>query len=206
MIGWIEGADALWIYGLVFISTFFESVLTPLPGDTAVVFGAYLGGLGQLSFLMIYLSATLGGTLGFLAQYLFGLYIYTRGMQRGRILKMNMRAVEKVGVYFRRWGYWVILFNRFLYGIRFFVGIFAGLSKMPWYLVIFLAFLSAALWNLILVYLGLTLGENWEFFREVIWKYNRFFLAAVLLVIVVYLFWRYYLKRIIREKQRRDNL
>lgn len=192
---WIEGTGGVWTYILVFAGALIENVFTPLPGDTATVFGAYLGGLGRLSFIGIHLAATAGGTLGFMAQYAIGRYIRRRGEIRGRALGIKINSVEKVGVYFRRWGYWVILLNRFLYGMRFFVGIFSGMFNLPWKLVLLLAFAGGALWNLILVHLGMTLGKNWAVFKEIMWKYNRFALAAIIIVIIGFLLWKLYLSK-----------
>ena len=95
-----------------------------------------------------------------------------------------METVEKVGIHFRRWGYLVILFNRFLYGLRFAVAIFAGLWRLPWQKTLLFALLSTCAWNAILVYAGGTLGENWALFKDILWKHNRFIFAALIIVLI----------------------
>ena len=44
----LELPDAL-LYATLFAAALVENVLPPVPGDTVVVFGGYLAGLGRLS-------------------------------------------------------------------------------------------------------------------------------------------------------------
>ena len=182
LLSWVENAKPIWVYLAVFFSAFIENVFTPLPGDTATVFGAYLAGMGRLSFAALYAAATIGGVAGFMGQYLLGRFVHALGEKRGRLLKVNMTSIAKIEGYFRKYGYLVILLNRFLYGLRFFVAIFAGMSKLPWIKTLLCAVIGTAVWNLLLVYLGWSLGENWGLFKTVMWKYNRIFISLAVIV------------------------
>ena len=62
----------LLVYILLGLSAYVENVFPPIPGDTITAFGAFLVGIGRLSFLGVYLSTTLGSLLGFLSLFALG--------------------------------------------------------------------------------------------------------------------------------------
>jgi membrane protein DedA with SNARE-associated domain len=64
--------------------------------------------------------------------------------------------------WYRKYGYFLILLNRFLPGIRSVIAIVGGISGLRLHMVAILALVSAAIWNLIWIVVGYTLGENWE--------------------------------------------
>lgn len=190
VINWVENSGGVWLYSVVFLSALAENLFTPLPGDSVTVFGAYLAGMGKLSLMGVYICSTAGGTAGFMGLYFIGRLVQNHGARRGKLLTFSLGAVDKVAASFGKWGYIVILLNRFIYGIRFAVAIFAGMARLPWVKVLIYSAIGAALWNAILVYLGGMLGENWEQFKEILWEYNRVFLAGALLIVLAFAFWK----------------
>ena len=60
-------------YCLLFLSAFVENIFPPIPGDTVVLFGAYLVGRGELSFVPVFLTTVAGSFIGFMAIYYLGL-------------------------------------------------------------------------------------------------------------------------------------
>ena len=68
--------NPLWVYGVLTISAVLENIIPPIPGDTVVVFSAYMVGRGALNLWMVYLSTCIGGIAGFLLMYYLG---YHRG-------------------------------------------------------------------------------------------------------------------------------
>ena len=186
LINWIEDTGGLWVYLAVLVSAFGENMFTPLPGDSVTVFGAYLAGLGKVNAVGVYLASTIGGTAGFMGLYCIGKSLQSRGERRGKLLFIKIDGVYKIEERFDKWGYLLVLFNRFLYGIRFAVALFAGMSKLDWRRTTIFAFLSTATWNLVLVYLGVLLGENWGAFKEIMWRYSRIVIVVVMLGVVVY--------------------
>ena len=153
--------DAL-IYLLLGLSAFVENLFPPIPGDTITVFGAFLVGTGKLSFLGVYVATTAGSLLGFLALFwLAGLLGRRFFIQRDfRFLKAEQ--IMKAEAWFDKYGFLLIALNRFLPGVRSAVSIAAGLARFPLTVVGLLALLSCAVWNLIWILLGQTLGKNWD--------------------------------------------
>jgi len=190
LINWIDSQQEFWVYLAVGLCSLAENLFTPFPGDTCTVFGAYLAGLGKAHPAGIYLASTIGGTIGFIGLYLTGRLFIRKMEGKDRLFGMNSDTYAKISRSFKKWGYWVIVFNRLLYGLRFAVALFAGFAKLDLRKTIAAALIGTALWNIILVYLGMQLGENWAVFKEVLWKYNRIILAAVSVGLGIYLLWR----------------
>jgi len=189
--------DPLTAYILLAISAIFENLLPPIPGDTVVVFGAYLVSTGRLDFWGVFISTTLGSIIGFFIMYLIGLkfgrsFIHHRRV-RGKIFKEE--DLDKVQKWFSKWGYWVIFANRFLSGTRSVISLFAGLFHLHPLPVLGLATISAIIWNALLISGGLLLGDNWEEIATIISRYNQIFL--VLLVIGI----SYFIIRIYRKRK-----
>ena len=182
-------------YLILGASAYTENVLPPIPGDTVVVLGAYLVSTGQLGFWGVYLSTTIGSVAGFVTMYYIGRkfgrsFIYKKS--RSKIFKEA--DIRKTEIWFGKWGYWVIVANRFLSGTRSVISLFSGLFHLNVLLVVALSIVSAAIWNGLLLFAGMTVGENWEIIINVVSQYNKV-LIAITVIIIGYIIYRKYFKR-----------
>ena len=126
-----------------------------------IVAGGYLVGVGHIDFFTALLIATIGSTTGFMTMYKIGDWFGLRIIETGKIKFFPLESVHKVEIWFRHYGYWLIIVNRFLSGTRAVVGFFAGMAEVKFIPTAILCFVSAFIWNWILVYAGTLLGENW---------------------------------------------
>jgi len=180
-------------YVILGISAFTENVLPPIPGDTVVVLGAYLISIGQLTFWGVYISTTIGSVAGFVTMYYIGRkfgrsFIYKKS--RSKIFKEE--DIRKTEIWFGKWGYWVIVANRFLSGTRSVISLFAGLFHLNALIVIALSIVSAAIWNCLLLFAGMAVGKNWEIITNIISQYNKVLIAATVIVIGYIIYRKYY--------------
>ena len=176
-------------YGLLAFSAFLENVLPPVPGDLVVVLSAYLAGRGVLDWLPVYAATCLGGTAGFMVMFTLGrrqgrAFLHRR---RGRAVVFSSARLEQAEAWLRRYGGWLVLANRFLSGIRSVIALAAGTGGMPWRKVAVLGLASMALWNGLLLYAGMQVGQNWQAVTDLLARYQRgvflvFFLVAAALV------------------------
>jgi len=95
--------------------------------------------------------------------------------------------VRKVDTWFQRYGYWLIIVNRFLAGTRAVVSFFAGMARLRLTVTIVLCAASALLWNTILVGGGYVLGHNWHHIGFYLSTYSEIVTGIVVLVAVVLL-------------------
>lgn len=184
----------VWIYIAIFFIAYIENIFPPSPSDMVIVFGGSLAGVGQIEFLGALGAATLGSTLGFATMYSIGHWFGVRILESGRLSFIPKASVDKVEGWFRKYGYWIIIANRFLAGTRAVVSFFAGLSHMRILPTTALCFFSALAWNAILVTSGNILGHNWERIGVYLATYSQTVTAIIILIALVLLV-RYILRK-----------
>ena len=181
-----------WGYIFLFFSSLGENLFPPMPGDTFVVLGAFLVGRGQMRFLPAYLSTTAGSITGFMILYTVGVRWGRKLFQGGLGKYFSEERLKNVEAWFSRYGYTVLAVNRFLSGFRSIVSLGAGIARMNWKIVFGMAFLSCVLWNGLLMFIGMWIGENWV---KIVQHYQ--IVVFVVLVILIGIFW---LRKLIKKR------
>ena len=191
--------DAL-IYLLLGLSAYVENIFPPIPGDTITAFGAFLVGIGRLDFFGVYICTTLGSLLGFMTLFWVGLYLGRRFFVEKDYRFFKAKDIIKVEAWYRKYGYLLVAFNRFLPGIRSVISLAGGISRLKVMGVALLALLSCAVWNLIWILMGYMLGTNWEVFEAritaILTRYNIIVLVVFVLVIIFF---------VVRKKDRKES-
>ena len=164
------------LYMFLFISAIVENLFPPIPGDTITAFGAFMVGTGRLSYILVYLVTTAGSVVGFMLLFLLG-----RLLEREFFMKKNFKffsaeSIVSAEQWFVKYGYFVVLMNRFLPGIRSVISLVSGLTKLNFFKVLLFCTISASIWNLIWIQAGFLLGNNWQLVKEkiiiIIQRYN----------------------------------
>ncbi len=162
IITYFQQLSPFWVYAAIFFIAYIENIFPPSPSDVMIVAGGYLVGVGNIDFTTTVLIATIGSTSGFMTMYKIGDWFGLRIIETGKLKFLPLESVHKVESWFRKYGYWLIIGNRFLSGTRAIVGFFAGMAEVKFVPTTILCFISALIWNGILIYAGTLLGENWE--------------------------------------------
>jgi membrane protein DedA with SNARE-associated domain len=185
----LDKLPAFIIYLVLGFSAFLENIFPPAPGDMIVAFGAFLVGAGRLGVVGVFISTTLGSLLGFMTLFGLGAYLGRRFFIERDFFFFKKEDIIRTGNWFKKYGYFIVLLNRFFPGIRSVISIAGGIYKLERIKVIFLALASAALWNSIWMAIGYTLGSNWEMveneLKTIFARYN-FVISTLLLVLFVY--------------------
>ena len=190
IITFLQQLNPLWVYCAVFLIAYIENIFPPAPSDIIIVAGGYLVGIGHIDFWPALFIATAGSTTGFMTMYQIGDWFGDRIIETGKIKFLPLEAVHKVENWFRKYGYWLIVVNRFLSGTRAVVGFFAGMSEVKFTPTAILCFVSALLWNSILVYAGTLLGENWDAIGLYLSTYSQIVTALIVTgAIIGVFFW-----------------
>ena len=175
-----QSLDSWWGYLFLCVSAMAENLFPPLPGDSFVILSAFLVGRGHLQFLPAYTASTVGSITGFMLLFFAGKYWGRRLFQRGKGRFFSFNHLEKVEGWFERFGFLVIVFNRFLSGFRSIVSFAAGMAGMNTRKVFLLALLSCLIWNGVLMGVGVTVGENWV---VIVSHYKRVVLALIVILL-----------------------
>ncbi|TGL90378.1 DedA family protein [Leptospira congkakensis] len=187
----------LWIFFC--FSNFLENVFPPWPGDTVTVFSGFLSSSpgSPLSFISVVAATYLGNLLGALVMYFFGeRFLYF--LKRSRFLFLSTfyqeENLHKTLDWFRKYEIVVVLLSRFSAGIRFFVSIVAGMSKMNVIKFITLYSIAISLWCGLLLFGGSLLGSNWNQIIVMLSYYNQT-IGIVLICIFLYFLYQIWKKR-----------
>ncbi len=189
-INWLQQLPPEGVLALMFFLAFIENIFPPSPSDVLLVFAGTLIGIGTIDFTSALIVSTLGSTCGFALAYVIGRY-FQEHIVSGRLSRyLPLTAINQVEKLFQRFGYGVIVANRFLAGTRAIVSFVAGMSKMNLAMTTLLCALSAAAWNAILLYLGMVFGKNWQKAGEYLSIYSTVVTIIVLSLLAVFV-WRY---------------
>lgn len=188
------------LYFLLGLSAFVENIFPPIPGDTITAFGAFLVGTRRLDFVGVYLATTLGSLAGFMTLFWIGSLLGKKFFIEKDYRLFSAEDITQAEKWFRKYGYFLILLNRFFPGIRSIISLAGGISNMGSFRVALLALISAGAWNLIWITIGYSLGNNWAIVKEkmgtILFQYNISFLILAAIVVLILLL------RMIRKKRK----
>lgn len=197
LLAWIQALPPSAVHTFLVVSTMTENLFPPWPGDTLVVFAGVLVARDVITLPGAVLSTLVGNMIGAWIMYVAGerLLLLARAMHAGmrpgyarRLLEdvVSEDGLSRAHAWFERWGLWFVLVSRFSAGVRFFVSIVAGISRMN-VMSFSLAFAIGVLsWNLLLLSGGLALAENWRSVLDWLQIYNMVVLGALGLVVIAF--------------------
>jgi len=178
----LSSLNPFWVYFTVSGVAFIENIFPPFPSDVLVVFAGSLAGLGTIDFTVALILTSLGSTAGFVLMYKIGDWFGLRILETGKLPFIPTDQVHKVERWFRKYGYFLIVANRFLAGTRAIVSFFAGMSELPLLSTTILSFVSALVWNFLLLYAGLKLGQNWQVIGFYIATYSKVITLSIVVI------------------------
>jgi len=188
VISYLNTVDPVWIYVILFFFAFIENIFPPSPSDVVVIVGASLIGSTVMSFAPVVILTSVASALGFMLMYLVGKYLGEHILRRGRIKFISPEMIWKSDRWFSRYGYALIIANRFLPGTRSVISFFSGLTELRPARTFICAAVSAFLWNILIIYFGITIGNNVALIDQYLSTYRYIILAStgVALCIVIF--------------------
>ncbi len=171
---------------LVCLAYFIENVFPPLPGDTMLVFSAYVFGLyfTQNDFIWLYVFSLIGAVLGFMMMVFLG-----KRFDRQFFVDRNFKFASsdfmiKAEKYMDHYGAWMVLGNRLFFGMRPVIGLVSGMSRIKWYTSLVLVTVSSLVFNAAFILLGYILGENWPLIESILKNYSIVTIIALAALII----------------------
>jgi membrane protein DedA with SNARE-associated domain len=180
---------------IAFLTTFIENLFPPAPGDSVLVFMGTLIGIKSGSFIEILLAASLGSTAGFAVMFIMGKKFDHVIMDSNKFKFISRNAIKKVETWFAKYGYWMIIANRFLSGTRAVISFFAGMANLNFKKTIILSALSSLIWNSILLGFGNAFGDNWELIDNYLSLYGKIIFPVVILIVVLFAAYQIFKKK-----------
>ena len=188
-----------WLLVVLTFFSYIENIFPPSPSDLVVVVGGSFIGQGVICFSQLFLT-TLGSVAGFMTIYYIGSTLDKKVIKAHKLKYIPTDGIEKVEAWFARYGFWIILTNRFMPGTRSVISLFTGLSELKIKKTMILCTLSALGWNAIILYLGMIFGRNVKKVDHLLDTYSDVVLAITATVVILFLI------RFIIQKKKKQNI
>lgn len=183
LLTWVEAVPNVVVYLLLGAGAAVENVIPAVPADTFVVLGGFLAALGDLEAAWVFASTWACNVSSALVMYRLG-HTHGRPFFEGRWGRrlLNAHQMERMVVFFGRWGTLAVLVARFLPGIRSVVPVFAGVTHQRFLPVALPIALASAVWYGVLVWIGGLAGRNLDVVLAALERVNLWLLALAALV------------------------
>lgn len=140
---------------------FVEVLGIPIPGETILVTAAALAGRGTLSLTGVVLTAAASTIAGGLVGYWIGLRGGSAIIARfGRVLRLDAGRLERAQTFFRTHGAKTVALGRFVAFLRSYIGLFAGVAKMPFARFAAYNAIGGIVWTGVFTGVGFAFGRN----------------------------------------------
>jgi membrane protein DedA with SNARE-associated domain len=177
--------NPVWIYFIAAAISYIENIFPPFPSDVILVAAGYLCAAGRVDFWMVLIISTLGSTAGFMTMYKIGSWFGLKVLETKKFKFLQLDKIHKVEAWFQKYGYLVVIVNRFLAGTRAVIAFFAGISNLSFWKTTLLACISSLIWNAILIYAGKSLGSNWRAISPYLETYGQTVLIISIIIILI---------------------
>lgn len=166
-----------------------ESSFFPFPSEVVIPPAAYLAASGKMNIWMVIFCGTLGSLLGAVFNYWIALRFGRPFFDKyGRYLLVSNKSLEKADRFFERHGHISTFICRLLPGIRQYISLPAGLSRMNIFIFCLATVAGSGLWVTILAVMGFWFGRNEQLVLQ-----NLHVITLILIVgclVIVFFYWR----------------
>ncbi|HVN47977.1 MAG TPA: DedA family protein [Bacteroidota bacterium] len=183
----LSSFNPLWIYCIAAGVAYIENIFPPFPSDVVLVATASTIALGKVNFGILFIGSTVASTAGFITMYGVGKWFGARMVESRKIKFLPYEQIYIVEGWFKKYGYGIVVANRFLSGTRAVVSFFVGMSQLSLWKTILLSLVSSAAWNFLLIFAGKSLGDNWHHIQYYLEAYGKIITVVVVIAIVIYL-------------------
>lgn len=182
-----------------------ETVFPPIPSELVLPMAGFASTQGELNVWAAIAGATTGSMVGAWLLYWLGVVIGAERLRSiaDRIWLTDAADVDKALTWFSRFGEISILIGRLIPGVRSLISIPAGIHGMGVVKFSALTLLGSGVWNGVLIWLGVLLGENWTVVSDTMDRYST--VAYMLLVLAVVACVFYLVRRDRKRKQKVAN-
>jgi membrane protein DedA with SNARE-associated domain len=190
VIAWLIDLPDWLVYVAVALAAAVENLIPPIPGDMIVVAGGVIVGAGGGDPRYLFLFVWVANVSSALLVYALG-RLYGPAFFAGRLghFLLAPAQVDALAMAYRRFGFPIIFFSRFLPVFRPIVPAFAGVARLGFWATTPPLVLASAIWYGFLVYLGSVAGANWVSVLEFLGSVGRWLWAAAVLLIALVVWW-----------------
>ena len=175
--------SSLGYIGIAFLMAL-ENIIPPIPSELIMPLAGFTVTQGKMNFIVVIIAGTIGSVVGTMPWYFLG---KSWGLKRtmniadryGKWLTLSGKDVARANDWFNRRGMRAIAFGRLVPGIRTYISLPAGISKMPLLPYLIYSTLGSLFW-VTLLRAGYIFGANYE----LVGKHMKPFSIFVLIVVI----------------------
>jgi membrane protein DedA with SNARE-associated domain len=188
IITWIVETVNHWGYFGVFSAMFLESSFFPFPSEVIMIPAGYLAWQGKMNLYMAIASGIGGSLAGALFNYWLAVVLGRPLLERyGSYILLNTDTLDKLDIFFQKHGEISTFSGRLIPGIRQYISLPAGLSRMHLGRFALFTSLGAGLWVTVLALLGYVVGKNEELVGE--YLHDATLIALISVAGLVLFYW-----------------
>lgn len=186
-------------YGSValFILLALGIIALPVPEETLMVLAGVLMNQDQLPIPQTIIAAYFGSLCGITTSFTVGKtagYLFIRRYTRW--MGVEDKHLQKAQAWFKRFGKWSLLIGYFIPGFRHFMGIFAGVTSLPFQVFALFAYSGALVWVSLYLSIGYFFGQHWFALYEKLFKNIETSMEYLIIagVVALIIYWVYKVK------------
>jgi membrane protein DedA with SNARE-associated domain len=190
---WLESLGYFGVFALMVL----EHVFPPIPSELVMPLSGFISHRSaEMSLGWVIVAGSIGSLVGTFFWYYLGrqvdkaqLMILTA--KYGKWLTLKPKDIEKAIAFFQRGGgNWVVGFGRVVPGVRTYVSVPAGLTKMPLLPYLIYSAIGTILWTAALAIAGYILGNQFEQVSAFIAPVSKGVLVALVLGTIGWVIYR----------------
>ncbi|MBH5319159.1 DedA family protein [Paenibacillus sp. GSMTC-2017] len=197
MESWITGIMEQYGYFGILLLIALENLFPPIPSEVILTLGGFMTTSTDLTPVGVISVATVGSLIGAIILYFVGQLLGVERLEKiidryGRILRVKKEDIRRADAWFDKYGYWAVLLCRMVPLIRSLISLPAGMSGMKFVPFLFFTTIGTLIWNILLVSIGVAVGDNWTKIVDFMDIYSNivYALIAIACVVVVVLYIR----------------
>lgn len=168
----------------IFLLMLVESANIPMPSEATMLFAGFQVEEGDMTLFGITAAGVLGNIVGSWGGYAIGYWGREELLERHRVFHVSPRAMAKVEDWFERYGAITVFFTRMLPIVRTFISTPAGAAHMNFGKFTLYTALGCIPWVLMLGFIGVQVGANWEQWRDKLHYFDYVVLAGLIALAV----------------------
>ncbi len=174
---------------ILFLCATIEYIFPPFPGDTISLLGAFLVGTGKYPLFSTFFAITAGSFAGTVAVYYLGFFLSRKYdfLKKHSNFFLKNKTFKQIEISFEKWGDLLIVINRFLPAVRSMFFLSAGLTRRSYLKVLILGFISLIIWNSIIMYAGILIGNNWNLLHKIFLTYSKWIVSVMIILTGVWI-------------------
>ena len=191
VVAWIVHIVGQWGYIGIVIMMFLESSFFPFPSEVVVPPAGYLAARGDMSLPLVILAGIAGSIFGALFNYgLAAAWGRPFFIKYGRYVLVSETSLNRADQFFVDHGHISTFVGRLLPGIRQYISLPAGISRMNLSLFTLFTGLGAGIWVIVLALVGYFIGNNQEMVDRYLHQIVLATVAFAVFLVAGYIFYK----------------